>query len=247
MLRLVGEGAGAGVQPSLGQPRALLYDPATVSSGDLETGNKTISVTSKPSTPTYSVSLNLPSPPEGIEVLRLAFYFRFNVASNSSSTVRYAVHINGTQVINGSRPTSFTGEVKETLAQSPGTGAITLGTNQVEIYLWMEPGGYYWVTDTVECALGVGSNSTTISGGVLRIYARGWISLGATLLNWGGGTPYLSLAPCDNYAAVLTKVTGSGTLLSVPAAVVDGVLLSCWGTSTTAINTLGQVTVVSLG
>lgn len=239
-LKLAGEESGVQQQAD-----SLIYLPGLASSGDLESGTKTVSETSTPGSPDYAASLSVSAPTGCISVLRLCFRLRVTIDSfggdPQATQLAYSVHVNGVERASG----EWTGTGTHAMAVDLIEGQFVLGAdNAIQVYLWVDQGNA--VVSAVQVWLGVGScNVVPNIASIIQVLHHGLLSLAAFLKRMGSGTPELLVASPDLPWLQFAGVSGDQAKLTVPALVARDSVLVCQGTVSTDINYI-DVLVVNL-
>jgi hypothetical protein len=179
----------------------IAYNPGLQDSGDLEAGTKTITATSKPSTPDYTVNLTTPNVSDARLIVRKLCQ-RLNIFINSFSgatKLNYSVEVNGVEHVSG----EFTGTgINNPVSWNLVEGQFNLGiANTIEVFLWVDAGSA--VINTCQLWQSVGSNSAydwQSTGNVLVMKQPGFISAGCTLRILGTGSPTFAMYPMESDA-----------------------------------------------
>ncbi len=181
----------------------IVYNPGLQDSGDLEPATKTITATSKPLTPHYTVNLTTPNVPDTRLVVRRLCQ-RLNIFINSFSGATklfYAVEVNSIERASGEfNSTGINNPVSWNLVE----GQFNLGSfNAIVVFLWVDAGNA--VVSVCQLWQAAGSNSVydwQSAGNVLVMKHTGFISVGCTLRILGTGSPTFAMYPVESDSQV---------------------------------------------
>ena len=208
------------------QPKieSLYYAPGSQSSGDL-TGDITVTATSKPAAPDYTISLTLPAPADGrLEVKRTAFVFRADITSynGGATALNFAINVNGVERLTG----NFTATGYQYAAQNLAEGQFGLGgATSFDIFLWVDAGNVVFHGRRIDFAIGA-KDTTLDTSPAIVLRHQGAVSLGGVFSRTPAGTGTLRLrattpAGVSTANPVYEKSNSDWAYFSVPEALVD--------------------------
>ncbi|HEX77495.1 MAG TPA: hypothetical protein G4O03_03665 [Dehalococcoidia bacterium] len=209
-LRLAGEPNG--VQEEI---ECIAYENLLKDSGDLETGTKTITATSKQATPDYTWSPTLPAAPDGLSVLRAVVRSLFTIDSMTAGTLNISIEVNGIERISD----TATAPGDKISAVDLSSGQFNLGSaTQIDVYLWVDSGDA--VISVCNLWLTPGTCNASTPQEIMRATKSGLITFLAQARRVGTGTPYARLrlysSSCNIEAADLLQANGHATWLVEP-------------------------------
>ena len=207
-------------------------------SGDLESGTKTITATSKQGTPDYTTDLTIPAPtdPDGLfTLLLMAMRLVLTVDSMTANTLNWSVELNDVEKITGS--CNAVGDYADCEDFTSGWNALGTAQN-IKIYFWVDSGNA--VLSKVQTQLAPGSAGTDWEN-IAKIKFAGFMSLVYYPSRFGTGTYMLYLRTEDQDNFNLTGGSGDQSLFGWISS--KGVYLRGHGSVATDLNFLQNLLV----
>lgn len=187
----------------------LDYGPDLQGSGDLEAATKTITATSKQTTPDYTASITLSAPSDTrLQVKRAGLRLQVTIDSFNlgATTLYWAVEVNGTQRGNGSW--GATGNQYAAINLTEGQFNLGAG-NSIGIFLWVNGGNA--VVSLCQVWMGVGGTGAISSATLfLKLSHSGLFQNSLVIVRLGSGSMGIDIYSPAEYTGYSSLVFPGG-------------------------------------
>jgi hypothetical protein len=225
-----------------GKISGIIYTPWFQDSGNLETGTRTITATTKPGSADYSASLTMQNADDGrLMVRRLCQRLNLHIDSfggaPAATRLYYSVAVNGVERASG----EFTAAGADNpIAWDLTEGQFNLGSaNVITVYLWVDRGNA--VISVAQIWQGVGTCTIWWSSFPLEISHTGLVQVSANFTRIGNGTTSSHLMALGSLASMSESLQADA---SSKLSIVSGSFaIRLKGTVTTDLNYISNINI----